>query len=142
MQEATMTNQEDSEKKTMTKEVVVEEQQPPLYKTPIAARLDEAVLKGAKSNVNRSSELVPLSQDYDQMRKRLRSVIVAATQYLAAIVQVEKARMEVRILQCMLLARYHVFILNSRFSLNNYQLQTDNRAVLGTLYELSSLRVR
>jgi hypothetical protein len=95
MQETTMTK-EDSEKKTMPKEVVVEEQKPPVYKTHIAVRLDKAVLKGAKSNVNRSSELVPLSQDYDQMRKRLRSLIVAVTKYHTASLQVVKARMEVR----------------------------------------------
>jgi hypothetical protein len=97
MQEVTMTT-EDNEMQTMTKEVVVEEQQPPVYKTHITARLDEAVLKGAKSDEKRSSELVPLSQDYDQMRKRLRSLIVAAKQYRTASVQVQKARMEVRTL--------------------------------------------
>jgi hypothetical protein len=66
--------------------------------THIAARLDEAVLKGAKSDVNRSSDLVPLSQDFDQMRKKLRSLIAAAKQYRAARVQLDKTRMEVRTL--------------------------------------------
>ena len=69
---------------------------PPLvYKTHIAARLDQAV-KNAKP-VNRSSDLVPLSDDFDQMRRRLRSLIAAAKQYHTARAQVEKTRMEVRI---------------------------------------------
>lgn len=120
----TTTTKEDSEKTTMTKEdseetktpqekkptgtkptVVAEKQQPPVYQTRIAARLDAAVLKGATSNVNRSSELVPLSQDFDQMRKRLRSLIAAVKHYGTASAQVAKARMEVRRLQCMLLAK-------------------------------------
>jgi hypothetical protein len=89
---------EDREKKTLTQEVVVEEQQPLVHKTNIAARLDEAVLEGAKSDVKRSSELVPLSQKYDQMRKDLRSLTVALTQYRTGIMQAHKARMEVRTL--------------------------------------------
>jgi hypothetical protein len=116
MQQATM-SKEDSEMKTMSKEdsektkspegkkptgmkrkVVVKKQQPSVYKTHIAARLDEGVLKGAESGMNRSSNLVPLSQEYDKMRKRLRSLIVATKQYRTASVQVEKARMEVRTL--------------------------------------------
>jgi hypothetical protein len=116
MQEATM-SKEDSEMKTMSKEdsektetpegkkptgrkpkVVVVKQQPQVYKTNIAARLDKGVLKGAESGVNRSSDLVPLSQEYDQMRKRLRNLIVATKKYRTASVQVEKARMEVRTL--------------------------------------------
>jgi hypothetical protein len=75
---------------------VAVEKQPSVHKTDIAARLD-AVLKGAKP-VNRSSDLVPLSHEYDQMRKRLRSLITSAKAYHAARVQVEKARMEVRTL--------------------------------------------
>lgn len=75
---------------------VAAKKQPPVYKKDIAARLDEA-LKGAKS-FNRSSDLVPLSRDVDQMRKRLRSLIAAVKQHHAARVQVEKTRMEVRTL--------------------------------------------
>jgi hypothetical protein len=112
MQDSTMTK-EDSEKTIMTTEEdektkapegkkstvgAEKEQQPPVYLTQISARLDEVVLKGVAKPVNRSSELVPLSQDFDQMRKRLRSLIVGAKQYHTASVQVEKARMEVRIL--------------------------------------------
>jgi hypothetical protein len=95
---------EDSEKKEILevkklpgmKPKVAAKKQPPVYKTDIAARLDE-VLKGAK-RFNRSSDLVPFSQDFDQMRKRLRSLIAATKQHHAARVQVEKTRMEVRTL--------------------------------------------
>jgi hypothetical protein len=92
--------EEESEKKK-TPEVkkptgskVVLTKVPPASKTYIATRLDK-VLKGAKP-VNRSSDLVPLSHEFDQMRKHLRSLVSATKQYHAARVQVEKARMEVR----------------------------------------------
>jgi hypothetical protein len=95
---------EDSERKEILEvnkppranEKVAVEKQPQVYKTDIAARLD-AVLKGAKP-VNRSSDLVPLSHEFDQMRKQLRSLVASAKEYHTARVQVEKARMEVRAL--------------------------------------------
>jgi hypothetical protein len=79
-----------------TKPKVAVKKQPPGYKMDIDARLNE-VIKGAKP-LNRSFDLVPLGQDFDQMRKRLRSLIAAVKQHHAARVQVEKTRMEVRTL--------------------------------------------
>jgi hypothetical protein len=79
-----------------SKAKIVVKKQPPVYTSRIDARLNE-VLKGSKP-LNRSSDLVPLSRDFDQMRKQLRSLIAAAKQHHAARVQVEKTRMEVRTL--------------------------------------------
>jgi hypothetical protein len=87
---------------TKPKAVAEKQQQQPVCKTDIAARLYNALKFGgdakAEQPLIRSSELVPLSQDFDQMRKQLRSLIAAAKQYHAARVHVEKARMEVRTL--------------------------------------------
>jgi hypothetical protein len=79
MKESTMA-MKDSEMQTMTKELVVEEQQLPMDKTHIAARLDEAILKGAKSYVNRCSYVdttLPLAVQADQLRCcRLKAYLV------------------------------------------------------------------
>jgi hypothetical protein len=69
-----------------------------VYLTLISARLDEDVLKGGTKPVNRSSESVPLSRIFDQMRKQLRSLVAVLEQYHTASEQVEKARVEVRVL--------------------------------------------
>jgi hypothetical protein len=80
MKESTMA-MKDSEMQTMTKELVVEEQQLSMDKTHIAAaRLDEAILKGAKSYVNRCSYVdttLPLAVQADQLRCcRLKAYLV------------------------------------------------------------------
>jgi hypothetical protein len=62
-------------------------------KTEIAARLQKAV-KEAKP-VNRSSDLIPLNQDYNMMRKDLKELIAAAKQYQGSIIRLDKARMDV-----------------------------------------------
>jgi hypothetical protein len=65
-------------------------------KTKIGRRLD-AALKAAKP-VNRSSDLVPLNHDYDMRRRELRALIASARKYHDAIIQLEKARMDVSFL--------------------------------------------
>jgi hypothetical protein len=109
-----MTEKESEKKATETPEVKheahsiggtpkVKAMKPLVFKTHIAARLDEAIKcsnliqgLGSSKPLYRNSELVPLSLEFDQMRKRLRSLIAATKQYHTARAQVEKARMEVR----------------------------------------------
>jgi hypothetical protein len=98
----TMTKDESEKKKTPVKgKEDGEKKVPAVNKTFIATRLDKA-LKCAKP-VNRSSDLVPLGREFDKMRKQLRSLITAAKHYHAARVEVEKFRMEVRRVVCMML---------------------------------------
>jgi hypothetical protein len=61
-----------------------------VYQTSISARLDEVVLEGDAKPANRTSELEPLSQDFDQ----LRSLIAAAKQDHTTSARVEEARIE------------------------------------------------
>jgi hypothetical protein len=63
-------------------------------KTNIASRLNDAV-RAAKP-VNRSSDLVPLGHDYDQMRKGFQTLVGNAIQYHEAMLAMDKARMNVR----------------------------------------------
>jgi hypothetical protein len=66
-------------------------------KTEISARLKKAV-DAAKKVKNRSSDLIPLSQKYDRMRKKLRNLLQASKNYHSAMTQVDKTRMEVSVL--------------------------------------------
>ena len=59
----------------------------------ISNRLDKA-LKVAR-RVNRSAELVPLTTDYDMMRIQLKALTCSAKKYRDAMIQLDKARMDV-----------------------------------------------
>lgn len=62
-------------------------------KTGINERLDEAVR--VMPPVNRSADLVPLTRDYDSMRKKLKALIASAKFYKASVLGVDNARMDV-----------------------------------------------
>ena len=62
-------------------------------KTGISARLDEALVQ--MKRVNRSSDLVPLTQDYNVMRGELRNLLVLTKTYKASILAMDKARLQV-----------------------------------------------
>jgi hypothetical protein len=64
-------------------------------KTKVAARLVKAI-EDSESHDHRSPELVPLTKEYQNLRKRLRSLIASAKAYQAATRQVEQARSKVR----------------------------------------------
>lgn len=66
---------------------------PPVNKTGINARLDDALMK--MKRVNRSSDLIPLNHQYDLMRKELKALIAAAKTYKANVLSMDKARTEV-----------------------------------------------
>jgi len=72
---------------------IVSDPPPVVNKTGINARLDEAMKKLMR--INRSSDLVPLTHDYEVMRKELKSTIVAAKTYKASLEGMDKARMDV-----------------------------------------------
>jgi hypothetical protein len=63
--------------------------------TGIAARLDAAV--AAAKPVNRSADLVPLTQDYYKMKKQLISMTNAARVYHSSMLKMNEARREVRV---------------------------------------------
>jgi len=74
----------------------VEEPEPEAFKGPttnVEARFTAAVK--AHKPVNRSADLVPLGKDFDKMRKRLRSLILAAKKYHVAQCELEKSRNDV-----------------------------------------------
>jgi predicted nucleic acid-binding Zn ribbon protein len=72
---------------------VVASKEPVMNKTKIAARL-EAAAKGV-IKVKRSSDLVPLSHEYEVMRKRLRALLAGAKEYHASVEKLNRARMDV-----------------------------------------------
>lgn len=63
----------------------------------VAARLEQAVAQASIKPVNRSADLVPLTHEYDKMKRRLRALITAAKQYHESMGRVYRARMEVRL---------------------------------------------
>jgi hypothetical protein len=63
-------------------------------KTQVAYRLNHAV-KQRPVTPSRSTELVPLTRDYDNMRKQLRGLLAATKGYQQAMAQVTKCRSEV-----------------------------------------------
>jgi hypothetical protein len=63
-------------------------------KTQVAYRLNHAV-KQHPVTPSRSTELVPLTRDYDNMRKQLRGLMTATKNYQQAMAQVNKCRSEV-----------------------------------------------
>jgi pyruvate/2-oxoglutarate dehydrogenase complex dihydrolipoamide acyltransferase (E2) component len=66
---------------------------PPQYKTNIAARVTKAVEDATvDTSTHRSTELVPLTQDFDVMRKNLRNLVLSAKKYHAAAGSVNSAR--------------------------------------------------
>jgi hypothetical protein len=77
--------------KTTSKETVVPVEG--RQKTEISARLAKAV--DAAKQVNRSADLIPLSQEFDTMRKKLRSLLQAAKNYHSVMIQLDKMRMGV-----------------------------------------------
>ena len=64
-----------------------------MSKTGISARLDEALEQ--MKRVNRSSDLVPLTQDYNVMRGELRNLLALTKTYKASILAMDKARLQV-----------------------------------------------
>jgi hypothetical protein len=67
-------------------------------KTSVAKRLDESAVAAAAATfkqVNRSADLVPLTHEYDKMKRRLRSLIASTKQYHDAMARMHRARMEV-----------------------------------------------
>ena len=63
----------------------------------VSERLDKAVEMKAESpkNKNRSPDLVPLTKDYDVLKKNLRALVAATKAYQEAIEQMDKSRTEV-----------------------------------------------
>lgn len=67
------------------------------YKFGIAERLESAVAtKKSNDHGKRSPDLVPLSKEYESMRKNLRSLISAAKNYQESMNVVDQERMKVR----------------------------------------------
>jgi hypothetical protein len=62
----------------------------------VAARLEQAVAQGSSKPVNRSADLVPLTHEFDKLKRRLRALITAAKQYHECMGRMYRARMEVR----------------------------------------------
>jgi hypothetical protein len=65
------------------------------YKTQVASRLAKALEEMSPSSAHRSPDLVPLTKDFQNMRKKLRSLIVSAKAYQKATLKVEKSRSKV-----------------------------------------------
>jgi len=65
-------------------------------KTKINDRLTEALKNAPKSEKKRSPDLVPLTHEYEAMKKRLRSLIAAAKNFYEATKKLDTTRMEVR----------------------------------------------
>jgi hypothetical protein len=67
------------------------------YKFGIAERLQETVaVKAASSQVKRSPDLVPLSKQFDALRRRLRQMIATSKKYHESMLALDKDRMQVR----------------------------------------------
>lgn len=67
------------------------------YKFGVAERLQETVaIKTACSKVKRSPDLVPLSKQFDSLRKRLRQMIATAKKYHESMLVLDKDRLQVR----------------------------------------------
>lgn len=65
------------------------------YKTKVAFRLAKALEEMPSDNAYRSPDLVPLTTDFQTMRKKLRSLIASAKAYQAATLKVQDARSKV-----------------------------------------------
>ena len=70
------------------------------YKTKVAVRLLKALEEMKPDNPYRSPDLVPLTTDFQDMRKKLKSLIVSAKAYQTATAKVEDARAKVSHFQC------------------------------------------
>lgn len=70
---------------------------PRVMKTQIGKRLDAAV---KAPQVNRSSDLVPLSQEFTTMRHQLHTLLLNARKYHGAMKELEKSRTQVCINRC------------------------------------------
>jgi hypothetical protein len=81
--------------------------------TGIGARLDAAV--AAAKPKNRSSDLVPLTQDYYAMKKQLKSLTNAARAYHLSMLQMNDARREVRVCVCVCVCIFFVYIFYHAF---------------------------
>jgi hypothetical protein len=64
------------------------------YKFGIAERLDEAVPKKSMSLQKRSPDLVPLSKDFEEMRKNLRQMIASAKKFQESMITMDKNRLQ------------------------------------------------
>jgi hypothetical protein len=67
------------------------------YKTKVAFRLAKALEEMPTDNTYRSPDLVPLTTDFQSMRKKLRSMLASAKAYQAATLKVQDARSKVSI---------------------------------------------
>jgi hypothetical protein len=65
----------------------------------IADRLDKAVSQGMPNAKNRSPDLVPLTKEYELLRKNLRALLATTKAYQVAVQTIEEARSEVRFIQ-------------------------------------------
>jgi hypothetical protein len=65
----------------------------------ITERLDKAVSLGMPNAKNRSPDLVPLTKEYEQLRKNLRALMAATKAYQVAVQTIEESRSEVRFIQ-------------------------------------------
>jgi hypothetical protein len=94
MQQTTMTKEEDHDQGSKRKDEDTRRNETKSSSGKLAgsrcqSARREFLLGWMKLNpVNRTSELVPLNKDFDQLRKRLRSLIAAAKQDHAVNVQV------------------------------------------------------
>jgi hypothetical protein len=66
------------------------------YKFGIADRLNDAVNARSTSTDKRSPDLVPLSKDFDVIRKQLRQLNISAKQYHDGLCKMNKQRSQVR----------------------------------------------
>jgi hypothetical protein len=67
------------------------------YKTKVASRLAKALEEMPTDHAFRSPDLVPLTTDFQSMRKKLRSLLASAKAYQAATLKVQEARSKVSI---------------------------------------------
>jgi len=67
---------------------------PPTPRTVIANRI-QAALKDYPPSKNRSSDLVPLTREFEALRRKYKALNAAAKAYPMAISHAEEARMEV-----------------------------------------------
>lgn len=74
-------------------------------KTGIAARLDQAV-KAYPKKQNRSSDLIPLTREFEVMRKKLKDIIVSAKHYPTTLLEVDVARLDVSAMRDLKQKRY------------------------------------
>ena len=68
----------------------------PEYIFGISERFEEAIASKSTRTEKRSPDLVPLTKEFETMRKRLRQLIVSAKKYHETAAALDKSRVEVR----------------------------------------------